>query len=202
MGRLDGEMEETPAQWVKRRMVEKGLRQVDLANAIGANNPNKISKAFAGDRQFKVHEMDILRALLAEGPPATPVDGSAVRYIPFVGKVPGGNWREAVQQALGTIPVAAEGMPVNAVALKVVGDSMNRLVDDGGYIIFDPDDRSLFPDKFYVIQNAEGETTFKQFKSDPARLVPCSLNPAYQDILIGDQPFSIVGRVIAFHGRL
>jgi repressor LexA len=43
----------------------------------------------------------------------------------------------------------------------------------------------------------DGEATFKQFKADPARFVPCSTNPAHQDIRIGSgQAFELVGRVI------
>lgn len=201
MGRLNGEMEETPAQWVKRRMQEKGLRQVDLANAIGANNPNKISKAFSGERQFKVHEMDILRSLLAEDPPSEVV-GSAVREVPVIGSVSAGSWREAIQRPMGSIYMKSSETPPNAVALDVDGDSMNLVIKDAQTVVFDPDDKSLFPDKYYVIMNVDGDTTFKQFKVDPARLVPCSSNPLHKEIMIGQGDFEIVGRVIAYYGRL
>lgn len=195
-------MTETPVEWVKRRMREKGLRQVDLANAIGANNPNKISKAFAGERQFKVHEMDILRAMLAEEPSA-PLEGAKpTRRIPYVGSVPGGNWREAIQQPQGTIQVPEEDIPADAIALRVDGDSMDKLVPDGATVIFSPSDKALYADHYYVVINEEGETTFKQYRTDPARLVPCSNNPRHTDIIIGQGTFEIVGRVEWFAARL
>lgn len=194
-------MSETPTQWVMRRMRELGLKQVDLANALGMNNPNKISKTFSGERQFKIPEMDILRGLLAETP-APPLPGtSATRRVPVIGSVAAGNWREAIQQPLGTIEIPADD-PDDAVGLKVIGDSMNKIVGDGGTAIFSPSDRSLYPDRYYVVLNGDGETTFKQFKADPARLVPASTNPEHKEILIEDGGFQIVGRVIGYHGRL
>jgi SOS-response transcriptional repressor LexA len=195
-------MTETALAWVKRRMREKGLKQVDLANALGLM-PNKISKTFAGERQFKAPEMDILRDLLREDEP-TQLDGTiAARRIPVIGSVAAGNWREAIQQPLGTIGVPDEETPDDAVGLRVVGDSMDKIVGDGGTVIFSPSDRALYPDRYYVVINGQGETTFKQFKADPARLVPASNNPDHKEIIIGEgETFQIVGRVTGFHGRL
>lgn len=74
---------------------------------------------------------------------------------------------------------------------------MDQYVEDGGTVVVDPNDRALFPGRFYVVLNDSGETTFKQFANEPARLVPCSSNPVHVDITIGDgTAFSIVGRVI------
>lgn len=73
---------------------------------------------------------------------------------------------------------------------------MDLLVDDGATVVVDPDDRVLFNNRYYVVLNDEGEATFKQFKSDPARLVPCSSNAAHQEIVLGGAPFDVVGRII------
>ena len=190
---------ETPDQ-IKARMKEKGVKQRTIANALGFDNPNKVSLMLSGQRTIKAHEMDIIRAVLADDEPALPADSKPVRRIPVVGKVPGGNWREAIQQPLGSMTVP-EDTPPNAVGLRVEGDSMDRFAADGSEIIFDPDDRQFFADRLYVVINAEGETTFKQFKPDPARLVPCSTNPRHREIMIADGQFQIVGRVIAAYSR-
>ncbi len=186
---------------IKEAMRAKGLKQVDLANALGLSNPNKISLSLAGKRQFKAREMDMIRALLAPAP-APIVAGAAVREVPVIGSVAAGNWREAIQQSRDTIFMKASDTPPNAVALDVDGDSMDLVIRDAKTVVFDPDDKSLYPDKYYVIMNEDGETTFKQFKSDPARLVPCSSNPLHKELVIGQGSFQIVGRVIAYHGRL
>jgi repressor LexA len=174
---------------IRRRLKERGLRQVDLARHLGMEE-NKLSKSLSGERRFRVEEMDKVRAWLGD-PVAVGLDA-----IPIVGDVPGGNWREAVRKPIGALPRPDPSIPPRAFALRVAGDSMDREVPDGGTVIVDPEDKDLFPDRFYVVM-VDGEATFKQFKADPARFVPCSTNPAHQDIRIGSgQAFELVGRVI------
>lgn len=177
------------ADEIKRRLKERGLRQVDLARHLGMEE-NKLSKSLSGERRFRVEEMDMLRAYLgAPGP-------GGLAAIPIVGDVPGGNWREAVRKPIGALPRPDPSIPPRAFALRVSGDSMDREVPDGGTVVVDPEDKDLFPDRFYVVM-VEGEATFKQFKSDPARFVPCSTNPAHREIRIGSgQAFELLGRVI------
>ena len=186
---------------IKADMKAKGIKQVHLANALGLT-PDQISKSFAGLRRFTAAEMDVIRGMLANTAGGDVQGALPTREIPIVGIVPGGNWREAIQQPLGSIPMPADDIPPEARALRVVGDSMDKLVGDGGTVIFIPNDRDLYPDRYYVVINAEGETTFKQFKADPARLVPCSNNPKHRDIMMGDGNFEIVGRIEWYAGRL
>jgi repressor LexA len=47
-----------------------------------------------------------------------------------------------------------------------------------------------------VIRNASGETTFKQYADQPARLEPCSHNDAHRTIFPGQEEFTVVGRVM------
>jgi repressor LexA len=177
------------ADEIKRRLKERGLRQVDLARHLGMEE-NKLSKSLSGERRFRVEEMDKLRAYL--GDPGT----GGLAAIPIVGDVPGGNWREAVRKPIGALPRPDPSIPPRAFALRVAGDSMDKEVPDGGTVVVDPEDRDLFPDRFYVVM-VDGEATFKQFKADPARFVPCSTNPAHSDIRIGSgQAFELLGRVI------
>lgn len=176
---------------IKRRLAAKGILQVELAEYLGIL-PNKVSLSLTGKRRFSVPEMDKIRALLADEP-----SGPPARAIPYVGDVAGGDWRAAVQRASHSIPSPDPSIPPQAFALRVAGDSMDLLVEDGGTIIIDPSDKQLFPGKYYVIINGDGETTFKQFKADPARLVPCSSNPSHREIVIGgEEVFRVVGRVI------
>lgn len=179
---------------IKTRMRDKGVRQVDLANATGLS-PQKISLSLSGARQFKYAEMVVIERMLADVAPE--IEQATARGIPMIGDVPGGNWREAVQRPQGWMPSPDPSMPANAFGLTVRGDSMDQYVDDGGTVIVNPDDKALYPGRFYVILNGDGETTFKQFQADPARLVPCSSNPAHRELVIGgEEGFQIVGRVI------
>lgn len=180
---------------IKQRMVARGLKQADLARALNLA-PNKITKSFKGERQFKPRELDILRDLLLD-----PRERQ-MRTLPVIGMVAAGNWREAIQHPRDVMPAPDPRLPPRAFGLEVVGDSMDLLVEEGGYVVVDPDDKALFPDRYYVILNSEGEATFKQFKADPARLVPCSTNPAHAEIAIGGEPFDVIGRVIWRSARM
>ena len=72
---------------------------------------------------------------------------------------------------------------------------MDQVAQAGEQVIVDPGDLDLIAGKYYVVRNAEGETTFKQYCDNPARLAPCSSNPSHQTIFIGRQGFTLFGRV-------
>jgi repressor LexA len=182
---------------IKARMEAVGLKGKDLAEGIGIS-PDKVSKSLKGTRAFKADEVDSIRELLRINDPI-PVAPHG-RTIPILGMVSAGRWQEAIAAEK---PGGGERMPVfdphtpkNAFAVHVSGDSMDRIVEDGGTIIVDPDDRALYPKRYYIVRNGHGDTTFKQYLDEPARLRPCSTNPAHRDILIGEEAFEIVGRVI------
>lgn len=190
IGAVDRSM---PYEDIQARMREIGYRQVDLANLLEIW-PNAVSKAFAGKRRFTAPEMDKIRNWL--GDPVEPA-GISLGTIPVIAKVTAGNFREASHHALGRMPKPDPSIPDRALALDVDGDSMDKYVPDGGRIIYDPEDRALWPRRFYVVLNGSGETTFKRFFADPARLEPCSTNPNHRVIeLGGDETYTIVGRVI------
>lgn len=144
--------------------------------------------------------MDIVRSIVRAD--LQQPDMQAVRTIPHIGGVPAGNWREAVRHSRGSVPVPDPSTPPNAFALTAEGDSMDLVAPDGSTIILDPDDVDLYPDRYYVVRNSSGDTTFKQFKSSPARLVPCSSNEAHLEMVLGRDKFEIVARVIGIYSRL
>jgi repressor LexA len=178
---------------IRDRMKALGYKQVDLV-ALLDSTPGKVSLSLSGRRRFTVAEMDKIRAWLGE---SAVITGEPVRSIPIIGQVAAGSWQEAVQKASHTIPAPADTVPKRAFGLRVQGDSMDLVVPDGGTVIVDPDDKALFPKSYYVILNEDGDATFKQFLADPARLAPCSSNPAYKEIMMGSgEQFTVVGRVI------
>lgn len=124
-----------------------------------------------------------------------------IRTIPHLGSVPAGGWKAAVQRATKRIPVSDPDTPPNAYALTVEGDSMDLIVDDGTTIVIDPDDTDLWPGWRYVVMTEDGETTFKEYQESPARLVPCSSNPAHKEIPLGSAPIKILGRVFSYSMR-
>lgn len=185
---------------IQARLAESGHRQVDMANMLGIL-PNAISKAFAGKRRFTAEEMDKIRAWL--GGVSAPLPGSPVGSIPVLGRVAASAFRDPEVHATSRMPKPDPSIPDHAVALDVEGDSMDVFVPAGGRIIYDPRDKALWPRRFYVVLNSAGETTFKRYFNDPARLEPCSHNPDHKTIeLGGDEPYTIVGRVIWHASRM
>ena len=96
-------------------------------------------------RKFKVTEEWLL---YGKGEPdleiSLPEGAEPVEAIPILGEVPAGNWREAVRDYQGWTHVAAREVRAGMYALRVSGDSMDRIVQDGALIIIDPNDRDTF----------------------------------------------------------
>jgi SOS-response transcriptional repressor LexA len=90
--------------------------------------------------------------------------------------------------------LVGDAVSSRAFALRVVGDSMNRIADDGSIIVVDPTMRELLPRKYYVFANRDG-ATFKRFMSSPARIEPWSTNPTHEALEI-DEGTHVVGRVV------
>ena len=186
------------AEEIKAELLRRNMSQRDLALAIGMDE-NHLSKALAGKRQFKVPEMDAIRNELA--PEDGLEDRLQVRSLPLLGEVPAGSFQPQEQRGGKRLIVSDPDVPARAYGLRIRGDSMDLIAPDGSTVIIDPDDKQLWPRRRYVIRTQDGETTFKEYREGPARLVPCSSNPAHQEILIGAEPIIIEGAVFSYNLR-
>ncbi len=122
------------------------------------------------------------------------------RQVPVIGLVAAGNWREAVQETERYIAALAEGR--NTFGLTVAGRSMDQIAPEGSTVMVDPDRLELHDGGFYVVMNGDGEATFKRYRSNPARLEPCSSDTSYSTIVLGSEAFTIVGRVVGVYQQL
>lgn len=174
-----------------------GMSQTELAEAIGTTL-NNLGKLERGDRRLNQDWINKIAKATGVAPHEVigPVGAQPVATIPVLGEVPAGNWREAIKKSSAVMYAPEPDMPPAAYALKVTGDSMDLVVEDGATIVIDPTDLDLYTNRYYVVDNGEGEATFKQYKDQPARLVPCSSNPTHKEIPVGGGEFRIVGRVI------
>lgn len=127
---------------------------------------------------------------------------SGIAFIPKIGKISAGNWQEAVAVTDEYIPIPDGVSGKRIFALEAVGDSMDKLIPDGGYVVIDPDRRELMHDKVYAVMNGDSETTVKRYCDAPPRLVPCSTNPTHNEIMFGEEPVIVIGRVIYVGARL
>jgi repressor LexA len=112
--------------------------------------------------------------------------------IPVIGMIAAGNWREAIHSPESYIPVL-DAKP-HMFALRVAGDSIDRVAPDGSYVAIDPTNPTLTDGAIYAVQNGEGETTLKRFRRSPDRLEPDSNNPEHKPIQLGGEPITIIGR--------
>ena len=124
------------------------------------------------------------------------LDDVGVRVVPLLGEVQAGDWREAIAVTEATQAVPGHLRGENLFALKAKGDSMNKVVGDGGVVVINPDDKELVDQKVYVVLNGDGEATVKRFSANPLQLEPCSTNESHRPIRIGSEAFTVVGRVI------
>lgn len=174
-----------------------GLNVSSFARLIGMDK-NYLGKSLGRQRRrITASEMDAIRAALRR-----PDENSTLgRTIPWPGKVPAGRLSPAEYEGGRRFAVYDPETPPNAYALSVEGDSMDLIVPNGATIVIDPDDNDLWPGRRYVIQTEDGETTFKEFQADPARLVPCSSNPEHEEIPLVGRPFKVLGRVFSYTMR-
>lgn len=116
--------------------------------------------------------------------------------VPLLSMVSAGKLSEAViDDADDTIAVSGLGKG-DFLALRVVGDSMNRVSPEGSVIIVDRGVKDLVSGRYYVFSH-RGEATYKIYRSgDPAYLEPYSTNPENRPIFVkGKRDLHIVGRV-------
>lgn len=184
------------------REIRKGLRMSmeALAGSLpGSPAMTTIAKLERGQMGLTLDYMvDIAKVLGCQ--PSDLIDSSpdVTRRVPMLGRVPAGPWREAITDKTGSVPLPEGVGGPNCFALRPDGDSMNLLIPEvsGAFIVVDPDQTELLNHKVYVIANGEKETTFKRFGINPARFEPVSSNPKHEPIIIGQKPFSVVGRVV------
>jgi repressor LexA len=186
------------ANEIRAELNRRNMSQRDLAQAIGMGDDH-LSKSLAGKRQFKVHEMDAIRRELA--PEEGDDEKLPVRSLPLLGDVPAGSFQPQEQRGGKRLWVSDPDIPARAYGLRISGDSMDRIADNGSTVIIDPDDKQLWPGKRYVIRTMDGQTTFKEYREGPSRLVPCSTNPEHKEILIGSEPITVEGKVIGYNLR-
>jgi repressor LexA len=175
---------------LKRLIAEHNEVQAELARMIGLT-PDKFNKVLKGKRRLQLDEAAKLERYfgVAESQDTNP------HYLPIVGLVAAGQWREGFEVVMGYMPSPDPKLSRDAFVVIVEGDSMNLIAEEGEAIIVEPRDRNLVNAGYYIIRNDAGETTFKRYLENPARLEPCSSNPVHQPIYPGQSPFEIIGRV-------
>lgn len=81
------------------------------------------------------------------------------------------------------------------IALRVRGDSMDRVAPDGSIVFVNRADTNLKEEQFYVFSLGTGAATFKRYRGGKSvRLQPFSMNPDHET-LIAPEDLRVIGRV-------
>jgi phage repressor protein C with HTH and peptisase S24 domain len=180
---------------VRATMKEAKVTQKDLADRLGLNQ-SAVSNILNGSRQVKVHEAAVIYRILGLNRPAD------IQMVPVIGLTSAGNWREAIRTPGGRVPMPSGQASERAFAVEVKGDSMDQLVQEGEFVVCDPEQTQLYNDKVYLIENAEHETQVKLYRANPARFEPMSSNETHQPLYMGQDPIKVIGRVVWRGGPL
>ena len=178
--------------------VARGLTMRDLGEAMGVHfttiaKIERSERRLTADWARRFADALGVRPHEVTGEPAHQGPAST-NWIPVIGMVAAGNWQEAVQHPLDRVAAPLSGPSV--FALRVDGESMNKVVPDGALVMVDPEQLELHDGQYYVIMNEDGEATFKQYRSSPARLEPSSTMDDFKPMLLGQTQFTVVGKVV------
>jgi SOS-response transcriptional repressor LexA len=80
------------------------------------------------------------------------------------------------------------------IALRVEGDSMDRISPPESVILVNRKDRRLVANACYVVSDISGNATYKRYRPNPPRFEPVSTNPVHEPIY-PDNEVPVVGRV-------
>lgn len=185
-------------QWLEGALKRGGISQAELARQLTRSLGRSIDRAavnkmLSGDRKIDANEMLMIAELTGEPPP-----NSVISYVPLLSWVSAGQLADAGAELpfdqVKRLPFV-DLEPGEFFALKVEGDSMDRLSPSGSTILVNRADRELIQNRCYVFA-VRGETTYKRWNAEPPYLAPHSWNAAHQPIFIKKKSdLEVVGRV-------
>lgn len=175
---------------VRAKMAERKVTQTAMAELLGLPSQSAFSNILTGKRRITADEAAKVYRFL--GIRAEPT----FRVAPVIGITSAGRWREAIQMPVGHMPIPIGIAGDDAFGLEVSGDSMNLLIEDGGWILIDPAKKELSPGSCYLISNRDHEATVKMYQRTPARFEPCSDNDEHTSFLVADTDFFVIGKVV------
>lgn len=130
------------------------------------------------------------------GAPEDNDEEMTIHVIPVLSMVSAGllSREDVADEAIGTLRIS-DLPPGDWIALRVLGDSMDRISPPESVILVDRRDKRLVPNALYVIADEEGNSTYKRYRpGPPPRFEPVSTNTSLEPIFPHQDPV-IVGRV-------
>lgn len=129
-------------------------------------------------------------------PPEEPVPGQDQTRVNLISWVSAGKLlRDDVAEDILDVLVATALPKGEWIALRVDGDSMDRISPPGSVIFINTKDKRLIANALYVIADEDGNATYKRYRpGPPPRFEPVSTNGNLEPIFPENEP-AIIGRV-------
>jgi phage repressor protein C with HTH and peptisase S24 domain len=180
-------------QWIEDALAANPKKSKSgLAKALG-RTPAAVTRLLRYGRELKAREIRLIAEYLETEPPVA--DDIPLVSFTTAGALAEVETIESDNDIEGYIPNPGLG-PGRWIALRVEGESMDRIAPNGSIIFVNRNDKVLFNGGYFVVRY-QSETTFKRFLADdksPPRLVPFSTQTGFNDIF-PNADFYVVGRV-------
>lgn len=171
-----------------------GLKIDELAEKTGLST-TYIWRMERGERNVSLKNLQKMAEALGVAPSEL-IEQKPVSDVPILSWVSAGMMaRDDVQQdVIGEIRMSDLDPRGEWVALRVEGDSMDRISPPGSLILVDLTDKALVPNACYIITDGDSRASYKRFRSNPPRFEPVSTNPSHEPIFPDGEP-AVIGRV-------
>jgi SOS-response transcriptional repressor LexA len=171
-----------------------GLKIEELAERAGLST-TYVWRMERGERNVSLKNLQKLADALGVAP-SDLIESKPIADVPILSWVSAGMMaRDDVQQdVVGEIRMSDLDPRGEWIALRVEGDSMDRISPPGSLILVDLTDKALVPNACYIITDGDSQATYKRFRSNPPRFEPVSTNPSHQPIFPDGEP-AVIGRV-------
>lgn len=179
-------------------MAFAGMSQAELSRHLHArkligDDRSVANKIAQGKRDVSADEA-IAIAEITNFPPLHDMPSTLAVEVPHLSWISAGAMArdDVSDEAIGTIEVA--GLPPGDwFALTVRGSSMDRISPPDSVIFVNRKDKQLVANACYIIDDGEGNATYKRYRPNPMRFEPVSTEE--HTTLFPDNEPTIVGRV-------
>lgn len=119
-----------------------------------------------------------------------------IHQAPVISWVEAGRWTASDTLPAGSgDAVIVSHLRSTVFALRVHGNSMDRIAPEESVIVVDYGDRDLIDGRYYVFRLSNGgDATFKRYRTNPTRLEPDSTRP--HETIFPDETVEVIGRVV------
>lgn len=182
---------------IKKRRIELNLSQQQLADKLGYTSRSSITKIEKGENDIpRSKVIEIAKALETtpdylmgwKDEPSNIITSfkTMTHTVPVYGRIPAGTPFEAIQERLEDIEVPNRFKKKKGLfGLKIVGDSMNRVIPDGAIAIFQQTCELNQGDIGAIMVNGDDATVKHFYKlRDACVLEPDSFNENHKPIVI------------------